>query len=136
MAETVYRLRQLGWTNQEIAHKTGKKLHHVMQIAQRELNYQCKALKYPFIEYIGPRTEKVIKKCLGESILAEPEKLSEIEKLKTLICLPGVSDGVMRNLAEGLAEAGYESFDVEQIKDAIFTTKRMAQRMRRERFGV
>jgi len=136
LAEKVFMLRLSGLTYQEIASRTGLTLQNARQMEHRERAFRCEAFKYPLLEYIPTRTEKTIRKGLGETILANPEKLSEIENLKTLICLPGVSDVVMKNLADGLAEAGYESFDVEKIKDAIFTTKRKAQSMRRERFGV
>jgi hypothetical protein len=136
LAETVYRLRHRGWTHQEIADETGNTLAIIIQIANRELDFRCMAFEYPFLEYIATRTAKAIKKCLGKSILGEPEKLNGMEQVKALICWPGVSDGVMKDLANGLEDAGYESFDRGKMKDAIFTTRRKAQRTRRDRFGA
>lgn len=107
----------------------------VVQTARNESAYRCRAFEYPFLEYIATRTANGMRKALGESILGEPEKLSGVEQVKALVCWPGMKDKVMRDLAEGLAEAGYESFEPEKMKGAIFITKRQEQRMRRERFG-
>jgi transcriptional regulator len=133
LAKTIFKLRQYGWTYQKIADELGLTLPLIMQFAKRETTYRCKAFKHPFIEYISPRTGKAIKRRLGEDILAEPEKLNGMGQVKAVRIWPGASDGVMKDLAEALEEAGYESFDVEKMKGFIFMTKQKARRMQRER---
>jgi hypothetical protein len=41
----------------------------------------------------------------------------------------------MKVLAAGLKEPGYESFDVEEMKDCIFMTKRKGRRMKWEKLN-
>ncbi|MBA2881444.1 hypothetical protein HNR65_001771 [Desulfosalsimonas propionicica] len=81
------------------------------QIYQRECIHREQAFYYPFIEYLSTRTENAIRKSLGEDLLAAPEGFSQPENLKKMICWPGVGSVVLQNLADGLDQAGYESFD-------------------------
>lgn len=134
LAETVFFLRLSGLTYQEVARRTGLTLQNARQMEHRERAFRCEAFQYPLIEYIATRTEKIIRRSLGEEMLSKPDELSAFQNISELISWPGVSDGVMKDLADGLAEAGYESFDVEDMKDALFVIRRQAQKMRQQRF--
>lgn len=90
----------------------GKNIQTAMQIYKRE----CASGKEHFIilllKHISGRTEKAIRKSRGDEMFLEPEKLTELEDIRTLLCWPGVGKKVLNDLAEGLEEAGYESFVV------------------------
>lgn len=58
---------------------------------------------------------------MSDDMFLEPEKLADLEAIRTLFCWPGVGEKVLNNLAEGLEEAGYESFDPEEMMERIFT---------------
>jgi hypothetical protein len=131
LAKTIFKLRQYGWTYQKIADELGLTLPLVMQISKRETTYRCNAFKYPFIEYISQRTENVIRKSLGDHYFEMPEELILTENLKAMIFWHGVGDGVMRDLAQGLKEAGFPSFDWDKKKREIFVTKAKSGRKRR-----
>lgn len=119
-AETICRLHQFGYTYQEIADKTGKSVQHVIKIIQREQAFRCEAFQSPFVEYLGPRTVSAIKKSLSVNALSDPESLSNFESVSSLLCWPGVGDAVLSDLAAGLEEAGYESFDLEAVKKSMY----------------
>ncbi|MFW6100663.1 MAG: hypothetical protein ACOC90_04700 [Bacteroidota bacterium] len=123
-AETIYKLRQQGRPYKDIASRTGLTYQNTAQLYRRECLFRKQAFYYPFIEYITTRTEKAIRRSLGDDFLDAPEGLNDPEALRTLFYWPGVSDGVLKDLSEGLVEAGYESFDPEQIKERVFNGKK------------
>ncbi|MFP4453906.1 MAG: hypothetical protein ACLFPI_11160 [Desulfobacterales bacterium] len=108
-AETIYKLRQQGRPYKHIVSRTGLTYQNTVQLYRRECLYRQQAFYYPFIEYIAARTEKAIRRSLGETMLANPESLKNPEAINTLLCWPGVGEGVLNDLATGLIEAGYES---------------------------
>lgn len=121
LAEKVFWLRLSGLTYQEIARETGQSLQNARQMEHRERAFRCEAFKYPLIEYIATRTEKAIRRCLGVEMLSKPQKLNAFQNINELIRWPGVSDGILKDLAEGLAEAGFDSFEPDRVRVAIFT---------------
>jgi hypothetical protein len=134
-ADTIYRLRQLGFTHQEIADKTGKSLQNVVQTCRNELAFRCEAFQFPFIEYLSSRTANAIKKSLGIEALSDPEKLNGVEQVKAVLCWPGVGDKVLKDLVAGLEKAGYEGFDLEEMKDVIYFSKQRLNRQTWKRLG-
>lgn len=130
LANTIYMLRQEGLSLTEVARYMGIAYPNVVYRYRRECIFREQAFYYPFIEYITPRTEKVIRKSIGEEILAEPEHLNTLESIRILLFWPGVSTGILADLAEGLTEAGYESFDPDQIMDDFFNPKKRCNQFR------
>lgn len=126
-AEYIYKLRKRGYTYKEIADQVGKNLQTAMQAYKKECAFREKAFYYPFIEYISVRTENAIRKSMSDEMFLDPEKLTDLQAIRTLLCWPGVNDGVLKDLAEGLEEAGYESFDPEEMMEKAF--------IRDKRFG-
>jgi len=118
--EEIFQLRIKGHTLHEIADKFDMSLPNVQQSFYRECRFRTKAFDYPFVEYIGPRTLSVIRKCLGESMLATPEKLHHLANVRALICWPGVGTKTINDLIDGLVEAGYEGFNYESVYQTIF----------------
>ena len=102
----------------------------------RERAFRCEAFKYPLVEYIATRTEKAIRRCLGEEMLSKPEEISAFQNISELIRWPGVSNGVIKDLAVGLSEAGYESFELRYIKKPSLAPKRKAVKTEADGFGV
>lgn len=113
----------------EIAHQSGMIYQNARHIYQRECIYREKAFYYPFIEYLSARTEKAIRKSLGEDLLADPEGLSQLENLKKLLCWPGVGRGVLQDLADALNQAGYDSFDPLKTREAILSHPKRFRRL-------
>ena len=127
-AETIFRLRQQGKTYQEIAAQAGLSYQNTVQKYHKECLFREQAFYYPFIEYISARTEKAIRRSMGEELLEQPENLNNPETIGTLFKWPGVNNGVLNDLAEGFTAAGYESFDPEKIIENLFNRKNRAYR--------
>jgi len=121
LAEKVFWLRLSGLTYQEIARETGQSLQNARQMEHRERAFRCEAFKYPLIEYIATRTEKAIRRCLGVEMLSKPQELNAFQNINELIHWPGVSGGILKDFANGLAEAGYDSFEQDKVRAAVFT---------------
>ena len=115
------RLQRHSWA--EIAGLLGVKPQHIYPLYRRECSFRKEALAFPFIEYISPATAGKIKRSLGADILSTPEKLADMQNLKTLIFWPGVGAKIMHDLALGLTEAGYASFDYDRIYEGLFKPK-------------
>ena len=120
-AENLYLLRQQGLPWREIALQTGMTYQNALQTYQRVCLFREQAFYCPFVEYIAPRTEKAIRKSLGEEMLNKPESLCQLENLKRLVCWPGVGPGVLQDLADALNQAGYDSFDPLKTREAILS---------------
>ncbi len=116
----IYELRMKGSPLQEIASRFDMSLPNVQQAFYRECRFRKKAFDYPFVEFIGPRTLSVIRKCLGEEILATPDDLRTMENVRALICWPGVGAKTINDLINGLVAAGYPGFDYDLIYNKIF----------------
>lgn len=121
--EEIFELRMKGLPLHEIASRFDMSLPNVQQAFYRECRFRTKAFQYPFVEYIGPRTLSVIRKCLGEAILATPDNLRDIKNIRALICWPGVGTKTINDLISGLLEAGYESFNYETVYQTIFKSR-------------
>ncbi|MFP4158782.1 MAG: hypothetical protein ACLFQ9_04920 [Desulfobacterales bacterium] len=118
--EKVFEMRRKGLTWARIADECAMRVPNVQQAYYRECRYRKAAFEYPFIEFIGTHTYNVIRKCFGEKILASPWQLAFLENVKALLCWPGVGSKTVRDLSEGLEEAGYEGFDPEEAYNQIF----------------
>jgi len=127
-AETIYRLRQQGKAYKEIASHEGLSYQNTIQKYRKECLFRDRAFYYPFIEYISARAEKAIRKSMGEEMLACPESLNNPEALRNLLFWPGVNNGTLENLANGLTSAGYKSFNPEKIIKNLFNSKNRAYR--------
>ena len=114
-AERIFELRGQGHSFGYIADELGINVSHAWLLYRRECEYRNSIYDYPFVEFIGSRTVSSIKKSLGEEILATPEKLQEVQNLKDLRHWPNVGPKIMRDLVEGLKEAGYEDIDMEYL---------------------
>ncbi|MCF8036299.1 MAG: hypothetical protein K9K62_05475 [Desulfobacteraceae bacterium] len=121
--EKIFEMRLKGYVWAEIAEAFNMGVANVQQAYYRECRYRKAAFEYPFIEYIGTHTYNVVRKCLGEKILNTPQQLADLEKVKAVLCWPGVGTKTIQDLSEGLEEAGYEGFDADQAYKQIFQPK-------------
>ena len=126
-AEQIFDLRLQGRALPDIAEMMDMTITNVQQTYNRECNFRLKAFDFPFIEYIGSRTLSAVRKCLGEAILAAPERLADPDNVRALICWPGVGAKTINDLASGLVNAGYEGFDPDQIYNDMFQNKAAVQ---------
>jgi len=115
-AETIYRLRQQGHGFESIARQMGLTYSNASQIYRLECQFRGLAFRCPFAEYIPRRMTNAVRKCLGEEMLARPEKLNDSELIRQLRLFPGIGDKSLNSLARALVEAGYESSEVEKLK--------------------
>ncbi|MFW6081796.1 MAG: hypothetical protein ACOC7W_07775 [Desulfosalsimonas sp.] len=118
--EKIFEMRRIGHPWARIAEECEMGVANVQQAYYRECRYRKAAFEYPFIEYIGTHTYKVIRKCFGERILASPRQLAGLDNVKALLCWPGVGSKTIQDLSEGLEEAGYEGFDSGKAYSEIF----------------
>lgn len=58
---------------------------------------------------------------MSDDMFLDPEKLYDLEVIRTLLCWPGVGDKILKDLAEGLEKAGYESFNPEEMMEKVFS---------------
>ncbi|MGM0453246.1 MAG: hypothetical protein ACQERN_08795 [Thermodesulfobacteriota bacterium] len=126
-AEQIFELRLHGHALPDIAEMMDMTITNVQQTYNRECNFRVKAFDYPFVEFIGSRTLSAIRKCLGEAILATPEQLANPENIRALICWPGVGGKTINDLANGLVNAGYDSFEPDEIYSDMFQNKTVVQ---------
>jgi transcriptional regulator len=123
-AETIYKLRLHGYSFVQIAKHVGTSYTNASVIFKKECKLRKLAFDGPFVEWLSSRAANAIRRALGEEIFAAPEELRETANVKKLLLFPGVSDGVMIELANALTEAGYEPFDLEEIKATMYGNKR------------
>lgn len=121
--EKIFEMRRKGYVWAEIAEACGMGIANVQQAYYRECRFRKTAFDYPFVEYIGTHTYNVIRKCMGEEILGDPQRLGEQENIKAMLCWPGVGTKTIQDLSEGLEEAGYRGFDPEEAYSRIFQSK-------------
>ncbi|MBS3754486.1 MAG: hypothetical protein KGY56_02175 [Desulfobacterales bacterium] len=121
--EKIFEMRLKGYVWAEIAEEFNMGVANVQQAYYRECRYRKAAFEYPFIEYIGTHTYNVVRKCLGEKILNNPQQLADLENVKAVLCWPGVGTKTIQDLSEGLEEAGYEGFDPDAAYKQIFQPK-------------
>ena len=115
--EKIYRLRQQGHSLRAISRQLGMNNSHVSQIYANECKLRRLAFCYPIVDYLSARIVKAIRIYLDEEILEDPEKLCDPDIIRTLKAFPAVGEKSMTDLAKGLAEAGYELFDLEKVKE-------------------
>jgi DNA-binding transcriptional ArsR family regulator len=123
LAETIYKLRRQGLSYNDIARRMNMTYSNVLNTFRRECGFREMAFTMPFVEYVSSRIRNAIKKKLSLSILADPSRLSSLEVLRDLYLFPGVGEKALQGLAEGLDEAGYDSFDPEAIREAVHRRK-------------
>ena len=126
--DLIFEMRRKGHVWAEIGEACQMGIANVQQAYYRECRFRKTAFEYPFVEYIGTHTCNVIRKCLGEQALADPRKLSGQENIKAILCWPGVGTKTIRDLSEGLQEAGYESFDPDEVYNRIFQSRTRRRR--------
>ncbi len=126
-AESIFKLKPEGKKFQEIAQIMGMTSSNVQQTYYRECRLRELFFYSPFAEYLPTRLKNAIRRCLGEAAFADPEKFNKPEIISTLRIFPGVGDKSLHLLAEALTEAGYESFDLEKVKEGMFGNKNLPQ---------
>ncbi len=131
LAEAIYKLRQQGASFIDIAGEMEMKYTNVLNIYKRECRFREQAFRTPFIEYISPRIENALKKKLDLEILSDPQKLAQPEIIRTLFLFPGVGEKALNDLADSLTEAGYESFDLDALRESMFRKRRSLASTRR-----
>lgn len=124
LAEAIYKLRQQGVSFIDIASEMEMKYTNVLNIYKRECQFRKQAFHTPFIEYISPRIENALKKKLDLELLSDPQKLAQADIIRTLYLFPGVGEKALNDLADALSEAGYESFDLDALKESMFKKKK------------
>jgi trehalose/maltose hydrolase-like predicted phosphorylase len=124
LAETIYKLRRQGESYNSIARQLNMTYSNVLNIYRRECGFREMAFEMPFVEYVSPRIKNALKKKLSLELLADPSRLSQPDVLRVLYLFPGVGEKALRDLADGLADAGYDTFDIEEVQASVYRKKK------------
>jgi hypothetical protein len=71
------------------------------------------------------RIINAVRRRFGLDILADPKNFRDPETIKKLHVFPYVGDKVLNDMARGLIEAGYGTFDLEEIKAEMYGKRRL-----------